>query len=162
MRMELELPQLSDSVTADERETMELQIAELDDADLAAGFLESLASLSQVGLTPEEAISVARARRKQGITTYVARLDGRVVGTAALVVERKFIHRGGKVGHIEDVAVHREFQKRGIGTQLVAHATEEARKLGCYKVILDCFDRLAPFYARLGYKTFNVGMRIDF
>jgi glucosamine-phosphate N-acetyltransferase len=84
------------------------------------------------------------------------------VGTATLLVEQKFIHHGGKVGHIEDVAVHRDRQLRGIGTRLVKHATEEARKLGCYKVILDCFERLAPFYARLGYRTFNVGMRNDF
>lgn len=160
--MDLELEEPSHLLFVDEGETMHLQIAELTDEDLATGFLEALASLSDVGLTPAEAMSVARARSRQGVKTYVARLDERVVGTASLVVERKFIHRGGKVGHIEDVAVHREFQKRGIGTRLVQHVTEEARKLGCYKVILDCFDRLAPFYARLGYRTFNVGMRVDF
>lgn len=141
---------------------MNLTIAELTEADLSTGFLEALATLTQVGLTPAEARDVAQARRQQGVVTYVARLDGQVVGTASLVVERKFIHRGGKVGHIEDVAVAKEHQKKGIGTQLVQHATAEAHKLGCYKVILDCFDHLAPFYARLGYRTFNVGMRIDF
>jgi glucosamine-phosphate N-acetyltransferase len=141
---------------------MNIEIAELTEQDLPSGFLESLASLSQVGLTPAEAAEVQRYRLRQDIKTYVARLDGRVVGTASLLVERKFIHRGGKVGHIEDVAVHRDLQLKGIGTQLVKHATEEARKLGCYKVILDCFERLAPFYARLGYRVFNVGMRNDF
>jgi glucosamine-phosphate N-acetyltransferase len=140
---------------------MDVEIAELEERDLTAGFLESLASLSEVGLTPAEAIALVRERAQQGVKTYVARIDGRVVGTASLLVERKFIHRGGKVGHIEDVAVHRDTQHRGIGTRLVAHATDEARKLGCYKVILDCFDRLTPFYGRLGYRVFNVGMRID-
>ncbi len=142
---------------------MDLEIGELEERDLAAGFLESLASLADVGLlTPAEAAALLGERAAQGIKTYVARIDDRVVGTASLLVERKFIHRGGKVGHIEDVAVHRETQMRGIGTRLVAYATEEARKLGCYKVILDCFDRLTPFYGRLGYRVFNVGMRRDF
>jgi glucosamine-phosphate N-acetyltransferase len=142
-------------------DAMDLEIAELQERDLAAGFLESLATLADVGLTPEEATGLLHDRARQGIKTYVARLNGRVVGTASLLVERKFIHRGGKVGHIEDVAVDRDVQLRGIGTRLVAHATGEARKLGCYKVILDCFERLTPFYARLGYRVFNIGMRND-
>jgi len=140
---------------------MDVEIAELTDGDLSAGFLEALGSLSEVGLTPQEAAAILQERKRQGVKTYVARVDGRVVGTATLLVEQKFIHRGGKVGHIEDVAVHREQQLRGIGSCLVKHATDEARKLGCYKVILDCFERLAPFYVRLGYRVFNVGMRQD-
>jgi glucosamine-phosphate N-acetyltransferase len=140
---------------------MNVEIVELTDRDLSNGFLETLASLSEVGLTAEQAAALLQERAQQGIKTYVARMDGRVVGTASLLVERKFIHRGGKVGHIEDVAVHRDLQLRGVGSRLVKHATDEARKLGCYKVILDCFERLAPFYARLGYRVFNIGMRND-
>ena len=41
------------------------------------------------------------------------------------------------------------------------HATEQARKLGCYKVILSCFERLVPFYEALGYHKHDVGMRMD-
>jgi glucosamine-phosphate N-acetyltransferase len=140
---------------------MDVHISELTAPDLGNGFLESLASLSEVGLTPEEATEILRSRLRAGIHTYVARHDGRVVGTASLLVELKFIHHGGRVGHIEDVAVHPDCQRKGVGTALVAHATEEARKLGCYKVILDCFERLVPFYGRLGYRAFNTGMRAD-
>ena len=140
---------------------MSVTIAELATEDLSQGFLESLTSLTEVGLTPEQALDVARRRQQAGIRTYVARRDGRVVGTASLLVELKFIHRGGLVGHIEDVAVHRDCQRQGIGTALVAHCTAEARKLGCYKVILNCFDRLVSFYARIGYHRQDVGLRHD-
>jgi hypothetical protein len=58
---------------------MDVEIAELTDRDLSAGFLESLASLADVGLTPQEAAAILRERTRQGIKTYVARLDGRVV-----------------------------------------------------------------------------------
>ena len=141
---------------------MELTIREMTPADLGSRFLETLTSLSEVGLTVREAEEVYRQRLGQGIRTYVALYRGQVVGTASLLVERKFIHRGGRVGHIEDVAVHREFRLRGAGTALVGYATEEARKLGCYKVILDCFPNLVPFYERLGYRPHNLGLRVDF
>jgi len=140
---------------------MNLTVQELTAPDLTNGFLESLASLTEVGLTPKEAVDVFRKRLRAGIRTYVALLEGRVVGTASLLVEQKFIHQGGKAGHIEDVAVHKDHQRQGIGTLLVRHCTEEARKHGCYKVILNCFERLVPFYARIGYHQQDVGLRCD-
>jgi len=129
--------------------------------DIDDDFLVALASLSDVGLTVSDAVAIFRERQQAGIRTYVARQQGRIVGTASLLMEKKFIHRGGLVGHIEDVAVHRDFQRQGIGSALVEHATEEACKLGCYKVILNCFDRLVSFYGRLGYRAHDVGLRND-
>jgi glucosamine-phosphate N-acetyltransferase len=141
---------------------MDWIIRELTPADLHNGFLEALASLAKVELLPWQAEEVFRERLGQGVRTYVAVCRQQVVGTASLFVERKYIHRGGLVGHIEDVAVHRGQQLRGVGTALVGHVTEEARQLGCYKVILDCAEYLIPFYERLGYRPHNVGLRIDF
>lgn len=141
---------------------MDFIVGELQPQDLSRGFLESLASLSVVDLTPGEALEVLYTRRRAGARTFVARLpDGRVVGTTGLVIEQKFIHRGGWVGYLEDVAVHRDFQGHGIGTALVNHAVAEAKAAGCYKVVLSCFDRLVPFYTRLGFRPYNLGMRID-
>jgi glucosamine-phosphate N-acetyltransferase len=136
-------------------------IAELCAADLKKGFLEALASLAEADMTYEEALKVFQARLRAGNRTYVAKINDLVVGTATLLVERKFIHHGGLVGHIEDVSVHKDFQRRGIGTAIVRHITEEARKMGCYKVILNCFESLAPFYKRIGYRNHDVGLRID-
>jgi glucosamine-phosphate N-acetyltransferase len=140
---------------------LDLTIGELTGPDLANGFLETLASLAEVNLTPAEAGQVFRTRLRAGVHTYVARLGQRVVGTASLLLEQKFIHGGGWVGHIEDVAVHRDCREQGIGSALVRHATLEARRLGCYKVILNCFEHLVPFYGQLGYRPHDVGLRID-
>ena len=144
------------------RNLTELTIRELTPSDIGPRFLETLAALSEVGLSVCEAEEIHRQRLRQGIRTYVALCRGQVVGTASLLLERKFIHKGGLAGHIEDVAVHRDFQSRGAGTVLVGHATEEARKLGCYKVILNCSEHLVPFYGRLGYRPHNAGLRVDF
>jgi glucosamine-phosphate N-acetyltransferase len=140
---------------------MNVTVRELVGFDLNQDFLDALASLTEVGLTPQDALPIFRERIKAGIRTYVAIYQDRIVGTASLFVERKFIHRGGKVGHIEDVAVHKDCQRRGIGTALVAFATAEARKLGCYKCILNCYEHLVPFYSRIGYRKHDAGLRID-
>src|SRR5690349_19299632 len=123
---------------------MSFQIRELAPSELTHGFLETLANLAEVGLTPIEAAETLRERQRTGIRTYVAWDDdtNEAIGTVSLLVERKFIHRGGKVGHIEDVAVRRGFRGKGLGADLVRHATSEARRLGCYKVILNCFEQL--------------------
>jgi glucosamine-phosphate N-acetyltransferase len=137
-------------------------IGELNGPDLTRGFLETLSSLADVNLTPAEAVKILRNRLRAGIATYVARVEGRVVGTASLLVEDKFIHSGGRVGHIEDVAVHPDFKKQGIGAALVRHAIAQARALGCYKAILDCSDSLVPFYEQMGFHRHQEGMRINF
>jgi len=139
-----------------------IHIRELTGTDLNKGFLKTLTGLAPVGLTSAEALRVFQSRLRSGIRTYVALVGTRVVGTASLLVEQKFIHDGGRVGHIEDVAVHRDFQSQGIGSDLVRHATEEAAKAGCYKVILNCSEERVPFYVRRGYHRHDIGMRRDF
>ena len=74
-----------------------------------------------------------------------------VIGTTTLLVEPKFIFRGGKVRHIEDVSVKVEYQRRGIGFKLVNHATKQAALMGCVKTVLDCSDENLPFYQKVGY-----------
>lgn len=138
-----------------------IHVRELTVADLGHGFLTALASLSDVGLSPDEAIPFMRERLAAGVRTYVACVGTEVIGTASLLIERKFLHRGGLVGHVEDVAVRRDQQRQGVGTVLMRHVAAEARRLGCYKVILSCFEDRAGFYARLGYHRHDCGMRLD-
>jgi glucosamine-phosphate N-acetyltransferase len=141
--------------------TMEITIRELRGFDNFEEFLDSLANLADVELTPEKAKEVFRNQLRLGVRTYVACVQGRIVGTASLLIEPKFIHGGGLSGHLEDVAVHRDFQKQGIGAALVRHVTAQAREMGCYKVVLNCFDNMAPFYEKLGFRRHDAGLRMD-
>ncbi|MDQ3903149.1 MAG: GNAT family N-acetyltransferase [Thermoproteota archaeon] len=76
-----------------------------------------------------------------------------VVGTTTLLVEPKFIHKGTRVGYIEDVSVRRGYDGLGIGSQLITYATQDAISVeGCGKILLYCSKNTMPFYEKLGYK----------
>lgn len=125
------------------------------------GFVEALEELRPVGLNQEELGATLRMRMTMGCYGYVAIIDGQVVGTASLLIERKFINHGGIVGHLEDVAVRKAFQKQGIGRALVKHCLKTAILKGCYKVILDCSEENKPFYEGFGFHPHAVNMRWD-
>jgi glucosamine-phosphate N-acetyltransferase len=122
--------------------------------------LRAFAALRESGLTTEEASQILRAR-PENVRTFVLLAEGQVAATATLVVEKKFIHRGGVAGHVEDVATRPEFGGRGYATMLLEHLLAEARAEGCYKFILDCDPELVSFYQRLGCRDCAVCMRID-
>ncbi len=142
----------------------EYQVRELRPGDLDKGFVETLGHLSDTeGLTPKEAKKIFKELKEDPfyhVFVAVAR-DGQVAGSTTLLVERKFIHHGGLVGHIEDVVVREGHEARGLGRSLVKAALVAAEELGCYKCILDCKADVADFYEGLGFRKHEIGMRID-
>ena len=131
--------------------------------DLQNGFLASLDSLRKAsdidGKKAEEIFEKIDSNPDHVIA--VAEIDGRIVGSSTLLIEQKFIHRGGLVGHIEDVVVDSNFQGRGVGEMIMRHLLEIAEERGCYKTILDCTDDVRPFYEKLGFRRNASEMRFD-
>jgi glucosamine-phosphate N-acetyltransferase len=84
-----------------------------------------------------------------------------VIGATTLLVEQKFIHSGGKAGHIEDVVTRKGFEGLGIGSALINHALHFAETVGCYKVVLDCSDANIRFYQKTGFKVHETAMRYN-
>ena len=89
----------------------------------------------------------------------VAELDGEIVGTATLHIQKKMIRNGGVAGLIEDVAVREKYRGKKIGEQLTQHLIAKAKQLGCYKVILSCFPERIAFYERNGFIKESITMR---
>lgn len=141
----------------------EIKIRKLQKKDIANGFLHSLDSLRKASdLSPRKAqVVFDKISSDPNEVIYVAIMDSKVVGAASIIIEQKFIHGGGKAGHIEDVVVSKEFQGKGIGQKVVRALLEYAQKQGCYKTILDCSDDLIPFYEKLGFKKYSNAMRFD-
>ncbi|KAL9004196.1 MAG: hypothetical protein Q9188_002969 [Gyalolechia gomerana] len=82
----------------------------------------------------------------------------KVVGTGAVVIERKFIHNLGLVAHIEDIAVAKDQQGKKLGLRIIQALDSIAEKVGCYKTILDCSETNEGFYAKCGYKRAGLEM----
>ena len=138
-------------------------IRELKEVDLWNGFLKSLDSLKQ-------ASSIEKSKAKEIFEKIdanpdhiiaVAEFDGKIVGATTLLIESKFIHDGGLVGHIEDVVVDKEYQGQKIGEKIMNYLIEIAKNRGCYKTILDCTDDVKPFYEKLGFKQVANELRLD-
>lgn len=141
-----------------------VEIRKLQKKDLDNGFLSSLDSLRKASdIKQEEAEKIFElVNLNPNHVIMVAVSDNRVVGSITLLIEPKFIHKGGLVGHIEDVVVDKRYQGKGIGEKLVNFALEYAKKQGCYKTILDCSDDVKPFYEKLGFKHHSSEMRFDY
>ncbi|KAF2666178.1 glucosamine 6-phosphate N-acetyltransferase [Microthyrium microscopicum] len=135
-------------------------------ADFSEGFLDVLRVLTTVGDISEQQFADRYAYMKKHNDAYFlvvvedsARPQGmRCVGTGCLVVERKFIHELGLVGHIEDIAVAKDQQGKKLGLRLIQALDGVAEAVGCYKTILDCSDANEGFYVKCGYKRAGLEM----
>lgn len=133
--------------------------------DYDTGFLDCLRVLTTVGDISKEQF--------QNRYDWISRQDGgyfilviedtnsspsRVVGTGALLVERKFIHNLGSVGHIEDIAIAKDQQGKKLGLRMIQALDFIAEKTGCYKTILDCSEANEGFYVKCGFKRAGLEM----
>ncbi|KAF6246566.1 histone acetyltransferase [Nitrosopumilus sp. b3] len=138
-------------------------IRELRKEDLWNGFLNSLDSLklaSNIEKSKADGI-FEKINSNPDHIIAVAEIDGKIVGSITLLIEQKFIHDGGLVGHIEDVVVSKEHQGQKIGEKIMKYLIEISKKRGCYKTILDCNDDVKPFYEKLGFKKVANELRLD-
>ena len=141
----------------------EIEIREIEEADLERGFLETLDFLrnaSNLDKTKAKEI-LKKIKQNPNHIIYVAIDNKKIVGSTTLLIEQKFIHDGGLVGHIEDVVVRKDYEGKGIGIKLVTSMLERAKEKNCYKTILDCNDDVKQFYERIGFKRESNGMRYD-
>ena len=141
----------------------EVTIRELKEDDIQKGFLKTLDTLSQTSsITQEKALEIFKEIKiNPKHIIIIAELNGEIIGTTTLLVEPKFIHQGGKVGHIEDVVVRKEFQGRKIGQKIIKFVLQIAKNKGCYKTILDCSDDVKSFYEEIGFKQHSNELRFD-
>ena len=89
----------------------------------------------------------------------VCEIEGQIVGTATLHLQKKFIRDGGLAGFIEDVAVRENLRNQNIGSLLIQYLLEKAQGFGCYKVVLSCFPERVEFYKRNGFLQESITMR---
>ena len=141
----------------------DITIRKLQKDDLWNGFLLTLDSLRQASNIDKKTAEKIfdKINSNPDHIVVVAVIEGKIVGSTTLLIETKFIHNGGKVGHIEDVVVDKEYQRKGIGEKIITYLLRYAKDQGCYKTILDCVDDVKPFYEKLGFKHNANALRFD-
>ncbi|KAK4884430.1 hypothetical protein RN001_000701 [Aquatica leii] len=140
--------------TAPGEEWLCVRPLQVDDFD--KGFISLLSQLTTVGkVSRMDFLRQFLAMEKSGgyyVTVIEDTRHKSIIGAATLVTEFKFIHDGGLRGRLEDVVVNNTYRGKQLGKLIVMTVTLLAKKLGCYKMSLDCKDPLIAFYKSLGYK----------
>jgi GNAT superfamily N-acetyltransferase len=113
--------------------------------------------LSELGYPTDEQQARGRLERlaeEPHTTILVAELEGEVVGLAGVRAERLLEHDDASARLIALVVAQRQ-RRRGVGRSLVEAAEEEARALGCFRIVLTSADRRSDthaFYVAAGYE----------
>ncbi|XP_057337338.1 probable glucosamine 6-phosphate N-acetyltransferase [Microplitis mediator] len=141
---------------ANQRKENGLLVRPLRSTDYDKGFIQLLGQLTDVGnITKDQFLNRFFKMKSAGghYVVVVEDLDlGKVIGSATLVVEQKFIHNCALKGRLEDVVVNSTYRGKQLGKLLVSTISQLSRSLQCYKLSLDCRDRLIKFYESLGFK----------
>ena len=151
----------------DGKKNLKLEVREIELDDLKNGFFLTLRNLSELGfiqgdlVKAEQILSNIRANPLHKIFVAIDKETSEVIGATTLLIEQKFIHDGGKAGHIEDVVTRKGFEGLGIGTALIDHALRFAKTVGCYKIVLDCSEANISFYRKIGFRLHETCMRYD-
>ncbi|CAK41234.1 uncharacterized protein An12g07840 [Aspergillus niger] len=126
-------------------------------SDYSRGYLDVLRVLTTVGTITEEQWNKRydwiSSRNDEYYLLVICDGEDRVVGTGSLIVERKFIHELGLVGHIEDIAVEKGQQGKRLGLRLI-----QALDYVAAQSILDCSEANEGFYLKCGFKRAGLEM----
>ncbi|XP_047471900.1 probable glucosamine 6-phosphate N-acetyltransferase [Penaeus chinensis] len=135
-----------------------LRVRPLCKADYDRGFLQLLSQLTKVGDISREKFGERFDAMKNCPGHYYVTViedtdQGKIVGSATLACELKFIRGCAKRGRLEDVVVNNEYRGKQLGKLIVSTVTLLASQVGCYKMGLDCKDEMKSFYNSIGYSS---------
>ncbi|MCB9831600.1 MAG: GNAT family N-acetyltransferase [Planctomycetes bacterium] len=146
---------------------MSLEIRTARESDLAA----VLALYAQPGMNDALILDLEAARaifRRMksypSYEVYVARFEGRIVGTIALLVMDNLAHLGAPSAIVEDVCVDAGCRGQGIGKEMMEFAMTTAAEKGCYKLTLSSNlsrTRAHDFYLGLGFRQHGLSFQVD-
>ncbi|MEM3550668.1 MAG: GNAT family N-acetyltransferase [Candidatus Bathyarchaeia archaeon] len=91
----------------------------------------------------------------------VARIDGLVVGVLHQHFYLDILH-GSLMSHIYFMLVEKDHRNKGVGSQLLMKAIENAKKRGVNEIHVDTiFEQAAKFYRKHGFKDDGTYLEIN-
>jgi len=144
---------------------MKYKIKELKKKHITEELFETLSHLSDSTKTNirkgRNIFKEIKKNKNHFIYAAIDKKSNEIIGMITLLVEPKFIHDCGFLGHIEDVVTRKDFEGQGIGKELVKQVVKQAKKMDCYRVILDCSDENMKFYEKCGFHRRENEMTLD-
>lgn len=136
-----------------------MNIKILQDSDNLVEYMETVKSLNNNGVELSSEIDIKKklSYRNSNELTFVGIVDEKIVCSCSLYLEQK-LRYGALCGHIEDVGTSQQYRGLGYGKTIVSYVIDYAKKLGCYKIKLNCNTNLVNFYAQLGFIKDSEGM----
>eukprot|EP00455_Lapot_gusevi_P007277 TRINITY_DN13122_c0_g1_i5.p1 TRINITY_DN13122_c0_g1~~TRINITY_DN13122_c0_g1_i5.p1 ORF type:complete len:182 (-),score=46.01 TRINITY_DN13122_c0_g1_i5:126-671(-) len=160
---------MESNVCAQQEEKSCLQVRRLEIGDYDKGFIQLLSQLTNAGEVTRQMfqdrfqlLNSAPLRDLHFVMVIEDTREQKIVATASVILEYKFIRSCGKAAHIEDVVVNNNYRGQKLGQLIMQSVVDIAREQGCYKVILDCSDANMPFYAKLGFQRKENQMALYF
>jgi len=130
----------------------QFKFRKLEESDYYKNYLQLLSQLTQVGnITPKEFSNIFGKIQSQ-IWVFEDNVTNKIVASASIFLEQKFIHNGGIVAHLEDVVVDQYYRGAQLGKKLIDNVVEIAKNSGAYKIIADCKPELISFYSKNGFE----------
>ena len=77
---------------------------------------------------------------------WIMENEDKVIASATIIFEYKFIFDISCLAHIEDVIVDINYRRKGYGKILINHLKKIAKSNNCYRLTLDCNDTNVNFY----------------
>jgi glucosamine-phosphate N-acetyltransferase len=91
---------------------------------------------------------------------FVIEHKNKIIGSITLLIELKIIRGVSKVSHIEDVIISNEYRGKGLAKKLIEYCINLSKLNKCYKIILNCDEKLFKFYSKFGFEKKNIEMSL--
>ena len=146
-------------------------VKELRKSDLSAdkagldSFEDLLETYNNLSPTPkipkQKVVKYFDKIKKQWTVIFVAveKKSKKIIWALTLLVEYKILRWWSMAWHIEDVVVRKWYEWLWIWSALMQKSIEKAKKLWCYKIILDCDDDLSGYYCKFWFEDNGTFMR---
>jgi GNAT superfamily N-acetyltransferase len=115
---------------------------------------KQLNSLNEITINESTAKNIWNEIKKHNIKYYIAKDNGKIIGSCYICIIPNLTRGGKSIGFIENVITDKEYRNRGIGKRIIGKAVEYAKEQNCYKVILQSGNKRTgahKFYESIGF-----------
>uniref|UniRef100_A0A6C0E674 N-acetyltransferase domain-containing protein n=1 Tax=viral metagenome TaxID=1070528 RepID=A0A6C0E674_9ZZZZ len=89
----------------------------------------------------------------------VIELEGNLIATGTLIIEKKLTNNICYLGHIENIFVDDKHRNKGYGSIIINYLVKYATDKGCYRIDLICTPDITSYYKQFGFEE-TMGMKM--